>query len=604
MIEKFNCLRNYMRLHDTIVRFVCVLLAVAMLFGASRQLDGINKSREELKLVSNPVIENAPPALAFATVAMGAFRGLVVDVLWMRAEKLKEEGQFFDARQIAEWITTLQPRFAAVWDFQAWNMAYNISVAVPRENWEERWMWVRNGYELLRDEGIEQNPHSILLYRSLAWIFQHKIGGVTDDCHKHYKRELAGAIGKLIKGADKYSEPTLEDFDKLIAAPKTVDELLNDPEVAKLVAALRDADEKFKDDKDLAASFLDINPDQYDKKVFDVVDAWRSSDAYDKLEVFSRAYVLRNEWKFDIAFMQKINKKYGPVSLTDSTKVAPLNWQHPDAHAIYWAELGLKRAGKPGQYSVDEKNTDRIVFHSLQKLYRMGRIIIYPVPGELPNVYLRPDMRMFDVCDKLWQEKISKYLLMDHANPKAVMGGHRNMLANGVYSFYQAGHKAKARQLYQKLREKYDRPEHKVDLLTWVRSRMKEEIQDLEIHDATEQLMMSLRESYFLYANSEDDEAFGRENFARELYKHYVKLYGKEEVKRVDLPSFDMLSYMALRDFMFDPYYPPIMKQGLMNRLEVERPKVFEKLKEMKDKLVEMEKKYREEMEKRKKNSN
>ena len=151
-----------MRLHDTIVRFVCVILAVAMLIGASGRLDSIHESRKELKLVSVPDLKHAPPALAFATVAMGAFRGLVVDILWMRAEKLKEEGQFFDAKQIAEWITTLQPRFAGVWDFQGWNMAYNISVSVPRENWEERWMWVRNGYELLRDKGIEKNPHSLI----------------------------------------------------------------------------------------------------------------------------------------------------------------------------------------------------------------------------------------------------------------------------------------------------------------------------------------------------------------------------------------------------------------------------------------------------------
>ncbi len=79
-----------MRLHDTIIRLVCVILAVAMLIGASARLDSIHKAREEMNLVSNSALENAPPALAFATVAMGAFRGLVVDILWMRAEKLKE----------------------------------------------------------------------------------------------------------------------------------------------------------------------------------------------------------------------------------------------------------------------------------------------------------------------------------------------------------------------------------------------------------------------------------------------------------------------------------------------------------------------------------
>jgi len=67
-----------------------------------------------MQLVINEPLVNAPPSLAFASVALGAFRGLLVDILWMRADKLKEDGQFFDAKQLAEWITVLQPRFAAV----------------------------------------------------------------------------------------------------------------------------------------------------------------------------------------------------------------------------------------------------------------------------------------------------------------------------------------------------------------------------------------------------------------------------------------------------------------------------------------------------------
>ena len=149
-----------MRGHDIAVLFVCLVIAGALLYAAGAQLDYINAQRQEMGLVTNAPLENAPPSLAFATVAMGAFRGLVVDILWMRADKLKEEGQFFDAKQLAEWITTLQPRFAAVWEFHAWNMAYNISVAIPASQPEQRWRWVRNGYELLRDKGIPTNPSS------------------------------------------------------------------------------------------------------------------------------------------------------------------------------------------------------------------------------------------------------------------------------------------------------------------------------------------------------------------------------------------------------------------------------------------------------------
>ena len=130
-----------MRLRDIIICSLCVVGAAVLLTAASLRLDSIHSARKQMGLVSNEPLENAPPSLAFATVAMGAFRGLIVDILWMRADKLKEQGQFFDAKQLADWITVLQPRFAAVWDFHAWNMAYNISVAIPAGQWQERWRW-------------------------------------------------------------------------------------------------------------------------------------------------------------------------------------------------------------------------------------------------------------------------------------------------------------------------------------------------------------------------------------------------------------------------------------------------------------------------------
>ncbi|MBC8378090.1 MAG: hypothetical protein H8E62_02860, partial [Planctomycetes bacterium] len=158
-----------MRLKDGLIVVSCMLLGGVLLTAASVRTASIQTARKDMGLVANEPLENAPPSLAFATVAMGAFRGLVVDILWMRADNLKQEGKFFDAKQLAEWITLLQPRFAPVWDYHAWNMAYNISVAIPNTQPEDRWRWVRNGYELLRDKAIVKNPHSILLYRSLSW---------------------------------------------------------------------------------------------------------------------------------------------------------------------------------------------------------------------------------------------------------------------------------------------------------------------------------------------------------------------------------------------------------------------------------------------------
>ena len=316
------------------------------------RLDSISSARQEMGLVSNEPLENAPPSLAFATVAMGAFRGIVVDILWMRADQLKEQGQFFDAKQLAEWISILQPRFAAVWDVLAWNMAYNISAAIPASQWQERWRWVKNGYELLRDKGIEKNPRRIILYRALALIFQHKIGGVTDDCHKHYKRELALSMRVLVG-----ENPTNEYFHRLMGAERKLSEVAADADVAEFITALKAADKAFEDDDELVGNYLSLRqtPDRFSESAFEVIDRFRGAGALAKFDIFAKAYRLRNTWKIEPELMDGLNQEYGPYPSGDPNDRLPLNWEHPETHAIYWAQKGFMTAGIQEEYSIDEK---------------------------------------------------------------------------------------------------------------------------------------------------------------------------------------------------------------------------------------------------------
>ncbi len=564
-----------MHLRDTLTVIVCSILAVALLVAASTRLEPIRQAREEMNLVSNESLENAPPSLAFATVAMGAFRGLVVDILWMRADRLKEEGQFFDAKQLAEWITVLQPRFATVWIFHGWNMAYNISVAVPNTQPEERWRWVRNGYELLRDKGIEKNPHSISLYRELAWIFQHKISGVTDDCHMYYKRQLALAMRPLL------GEKTRDEFQALARIPEELSDIMQDSDIKSFVELLRQADDKFKDDDRFVKNYMALrqNPAQFADQAHEVVNLFRDMPALEKVHRFARAHQLRKVWKLDIDLMISLNDKYGATSIDDPNDRTPLNWEHPDVHAMYWAQKGLETAGKPGKYSVDEKNTDRIIFHSLQSLFRTGNLILYGLPDRAPAVFVRPDLEMFDSLNETWINRIEKYEVLEKSNPKAVKGGHRNMLINAVEMFYRGGHRVKAAQIYAQLRRRYATPEDRrfdVPLISFVRRRVAEELDSVGGKDATELIDMTLLEAYFRFAVHDDNEASGLERWAREVYD----LYQTETADgaRTGLPPFEFLRYMALRGFMENYFYPDHLKLRLMGRIKVERPDLFDKL--------------------------
>lgn len=580
-----------MRLRDTIIWSVCIVLAASLLITAGMQLDYINSQRKQMNLIANEPLKNAPPSLAFATVAMGAFRGLLVDILWLRADKLKDEGEFFDAKQIAEWITTLQPRFASVWEFQAWNMAYNISVAIPATQPDERWRWVKNGYELLRDKGIPLNPKSISLYFELARIFQHKIGFVSDDVHKYYKLQLAMAMEPLLDTADN------QYFKALAEAPTDLGQIIKDPNVAPLITALKSADKTFDNNDDFVSNYLSLrqNPARFNPDAFKVIDNFRGTEAILKFDIFAKAYHLRNTWKLDPVLMQQLNKTYGPTDFNDPNTHLPLDWRHPDTHAIYWAAKGLQVAGKK-EYSMAEIDTDRIVNQSLQDLFRNGKIFVYDVPVETSSdsqtpqtkmgkdIFLRPDLRMFEPYNKAALAVIEKYGYLEKARTGSLQSlkeGHRNMLLNAIFSFYQAGHIQQAQKIYDQMRTLYPQDEFKVPLVTFVRNRLRKELQNTTLDNAKELVVMMLRESYFRYAMHDDDEAFGREKLAKEAYDHYQS--PKVDENRIDLPDFTLLRYVALMDFLNDPQYPPNMRLALFNRINMERPELAEQLKKQEE---------------------
>ncbi|MGA2914481.1 MAG: hypothetical protein ABSE89_00430 [Sedimentisphaerales bacterium] len=574
-----------MRFRDIVFIILCIAAAAGLAFWGSRRLDNINAQRSEMKLIMNQPLENAPPSLAFATVALGAFRGLIVDILWLRADQLKEEGKFFDAKQLAEWITILQPRFAEVWNFHAWNMAYNISVAIPASRPQERWQWVKNGIELLRDKGIEKNPRSIILYHELGWIFQQKIGGVTDDVHKYYKLQLYHSMKPLV-------EPqTEEHFKGLAAAPQSLDEILQKPDVAKFVKELASADNAFAKPGELVDNYLSLRqqPQRFSKEAFAVIDNYRNTKTLEDFDTFAKAYYLRHTWKLEPQLMVQLNEKYGPIDYKDPNKLLPLDWTLPDSQAIYWASLGLQRASKP-EFSTDELNTDRIVFHSIQNLYRQGKMVVYTsrMPAkddpcniiERESVFLFPDLRMFDRYEQTLRALMGKYKKLE-GNVESLQIAHKNMLKHAILLFYQAGNIDKAAEIYKTVKEEYpeDRDIQR-PFFEYVKETLIRELSTMGITDVSEILALLLREAYYRYAVHEDEEAYGRERLAREIYDQYEKqLKNYEEgVDRVQLPDFEVLRYIGITGFLSDQRYPDFVRQNLVERLRIERPELYEKM--------------------------
>jgi hypothetical protein len=574
-------------------------MAAILFIAAGTQLDFINAERSRLKLTMERP-RDIPPSIAFATVATGAFRGLVVDALWLRADKLKQEGQFFDAKQLAEWITILQPRFATVWDFQAWNMAYNISVTMPATDPQERWRWVKNGLELLRDKAIPLNPHSILLYQRLAFIFQNKIGGVTDDCHYYYKLQLALEMEPLVGPADN------EYFKALAEAPSEWRQIAEDANTVGLIAALRAADKTFAaaDADQFVGSYLSLRqvPKRFSPQSFKVINEYRGSKAIRNLDIFARAYQLRNVWKLEPATMEKLNQLYGPVDWDDPNRHLPLDWRHPDTHALYWAYKGLEIAGSSG-YSANQASTKRMINQSLQSLFRQGKIYLYlaALPrqegedansqpaGQVQAVYLRPDLRMFKSYNASTMAIMEEYTAIEHMTYESMQIGHRNMLKNALLAFYQAGHRKQALGIYGMLKKLYPSSELSDSIDVYARYIFNEEILDLGLNDVREIIQMYLQEAYFYYSMRDDDQAAVYENLSKQAYDAYIQKYGSGgaiEKERLGLPEFSRLKYLALIDFVNDYQYPYMLKESLYSRIKIEKPDLFEDLNKQRQQVL------------------
>lgn len=161
--------------------FICLISSLAILVPLETVL---RKSRPS-------TVENSSDTawVRYVMVGLGGFRGLISEVLWIRADRLQQQGRYFELAQLADWITALDPKATKSWVFNSWNLAYNISAMLP--DYDARTHWVNKGIDLLENKAIPVNPTAALLYYELGFNYQFKIGGDADPASEKYKLALA-----------------------------------------------------------------------------------------------------------------------------------------------------------------------------------------------------------------------------------------------------------------------------------------------------------------------------------------------------------------------------------------------------------------------------
>jgi hypothetical protein len=135
-------------------------------------------------------VDPAGETIRFATLGL---KNIAVSLLWDRATHYKKVEDWTNLSATLEQLTKLQPNFYSVWDFQAHNLSYNISVEF--DDYRDRYAWVMKGIEFLRD-GISLNRREPRLLGRMGWFIGQKIGK-SDE-----KRQFR----KLFKADDDFHE--------------------------------------------------------------------------------------------------------------------------------------------------------------------------------------------------------------------------------------------------------------------------------------------------------------------------------------------------------------------------------------------------------------
>lgn len=438
----------------TLFRVGLVALIMLLLTVAGLLQKGLNTERLALGMNRYVELKGAPPVLALTTVALGGFRGLVANALWIRAIELQDQDRYFEKVQLADWIVKLQPHYAHVWRVQAWDMAYNISVKFTDH--DDRWRWVQKGFELIRDQGLVYNPDEGTLYHEIGWIFMHKMGQNLDDAHSLYKLNWA----------------------------REMDAVLGTNYVSL------------------------IDPQTDDEK--------------------ARSKELREHYKLDPSFMKEIDGRYGP-----------LEWRLPEAHAIYWAALGLKRSTLK-----DKMSLRRLIYQSMQIAVTRGRITPDMMSG---RIVLAPNIDMSERANEAYLENMQ----FDPSNYEQVQTGHKNFLKNLPYYFYLEGRTKEAAQWFNYLREKYPGSvPGGMELEAYVVSKISEYAGETS-QEKTTGILKGLVTRYYLdLATGEEERAGTMLRLAQKARARYMAEVGKGQLVRLDLPEIPVLLRSGLDDLL------------------------------------------------------
>src|SRR5262245_4272666 len=125
-------------------------------------------------------IDPASETMKLSTLGL---RGVAANILWGWANYYKKIEDWDKLEMTVNQIIRLQPNFVEVWDFQAHNLSYNVSVEF--DDYRMRYQWVKKGIDFLI-LGSHYNRQEPGILSQIGWFVGQKIGRA--DEHLQFRR--------------------------------------------------------------------------------------------------------------------------------------------------------------------------------------------------------------------------------------------------------------------------------------------------------------------------------------------------------------------------------------------------------------------------------
>lgn len=507
-------------------KLVPVAVMVGCLAGLYLLAPSQERFEEQAQVNQALAAAEVPPTLALSTIALGPLRGLIGNVLWWRSVRLQDEGNYFEAIQLADWITALQPKLEMVWRYQGWNMAYNISAGAKTR--EERWEWILAGMKLLRDRGLAYNPHSGPIKQELAALFYTKLCKTTDEDHLYFKERWARHMSDCFRRGDR------EEIEQILQAPAGPEEIGEDPVLAEFVRGGQALGLDFSV-PDQTPPFSQWTPAQqeYVRSVPEKTEAYRR---------YRARWLLERRERLDLEYMLFIDEEYGPF-----------DWRLGHGYAVYF--------GAPESYDEYIRGMDvdyPVVRGAMMESFEAGRIAFI-------------DPERFVLANNLAiAGKVHDYMeaLLERARgtepERSIKASFRNFHEFMAIVLYNYGYDEESREFYRALVDEGLWDEEQARRWTYerfIRERGPEMLNvGGNVSDAQSAVTSTLYQAYYNLALGEDHRARGFARMAQRIWEHNQRRY--REVPGRLLPPYADLQEAALNMAIINvpPRFRPLLE--------------------------------------------